>query len=39
MIETDETIRFKPGDVPDLQEIHVPRKRKRQKREVPEPKD
>ena len=39
MTEPDSTIRFKPDDVPELQEIQTPRKRKPKKREVPGPTD
>jgi len=39
MIEPDATIRFSPDDVPDLQEVKKPKKRKHKKREIPEPTD
>lgn len=39
MIEPDDTIRFKPGDMPELEEVKAPRKRIRRRREVPEPED
>ena len=39
MIEPDTTIRFSPDDVPDLLGLCKPKKRKRKKREIPEPTD
>lgn len=39
MIEPDSTIRFKPGDAPELEEAKTPRKNHRKKHEVREPKD
>ena len=39
MIESDDTIRFSPDDVPDLVELKRSRGRKRKKRDTPEPKD
>ena len=39
MIEPDDTIRFSPDDAPDMLEVKKPKKRKRKKREIPEPTD
>ena len=39
MIVDDPTIRFSPGDAPDLPELKKPKKRKRRKRETPPPTD
>lgn len=39
MIEPDDTIRFKPADVPELPELQQRRQPKRQRKEIPEPTD
>jgi hypothetical protein len=39
MIEPDDTIHFKPDDIPELAETQARRNRKRRKRYIPEPED
>lgn len=39
MIEPETTIRFSTDDVPDLPEMHKPKRWQRKKREIPEPED